>query len=64
MLHKDPVTPPQDWGGATEYPTLTQAVEAAVDRMEDGPWIHSDGQTLSPAEIDDLWKELFRARSD
>jgi hypothetical protein len=60
----DLLSAPPDWGDAVEYPTLTQALEAAVDRMEDGPWIQSGERTLSPAAIDDLWKELFRSRSD
>jgi hypothetical protein len=63
-LDGDPLTAPRDWSDAVEYPTLTQALEAAVDRMADTPWIRSGEQTLSPAQIDDLWKELFRSRSD
>ena len=63
-LHPDATTAPQDWSDAIEYPTLTHALEAAVDRMAENPWIRSSERTLSPAEIDDLWKEMFRSRSD
>ena len=64
LLHGNSVTAPQDWSGAEAFSTFKEALEAAVDRMQAAPWILTGGQTLSPAEIDDLWKELFRSRSD
>ena len=63
-LHQDRLDPPRDWSGAQEFATFTEALEAAVERMDSGPWIQAGGRTLSPPEIDDLWKELFRSRSD
>ena len=64
IWHADPVTPPDAWSGAEAFPTFRQALEAAVEPLHDGPWIRVDGDILAPAEVDDLWKEPFRDRSD
>lgn len=64
LWHADPVEAPRDWSGAEAFPALRQALEAAVERIHEGPWIRVDGRVLPPSEVDDLWKETFRSRSD
>ena len=60
----DAVQPPADWSRAEEYGTLREALEAAVERIADAPWIRTGGETIKPADLDDLWKEAFRPLSD
>jgi hypothetical protein len=64
LFQADALHEPKDWEQAEAFPSLREALEAAVDRMADGPWIKASGKTLRPAEIEDLWKEVFRSRSD
>ncbi len=63
-LGMDAAQEPQDWSDAEQFPTLRQALEAAVDRMAEHPWIRAGGKTIAPPDVDDLWKEAFRPLSD
>ncbi len=60
----DALDAPADWTGAEDIPTLRQALEAAVGRIDEAPWIRSGGTTFKPADVDALWKEAFRPLSD
>ena len=61
---QDSVHPPQDWGDADTFETLREALEAAAGRVADHPWIRAGNRIIAPPDVDDLWKEAFRARSD
>jgi hypothetical protein len=60
----DAQSAPADWESAEQFPSLRAALEAAVDRMDQHPWIRVAGRIIAPPDVDDLWKETFRARSD
>ncbi len=61
---REPTNAPDDWTDAEEFATLREALEAAVGRIADAPWIRTGGETIKPADIDDMWKEAFRPLSD
>ena len=64
MLGSETLAEPQSWDDAEHFATLREALEAAVDRMGQHPWIRTGGQVIAPHDVDDLWKEAFRGRSD
>lgn len=64
VLSQDATAAPRDWGSAEKFSTLREALEAAVDKTAEHPWIRTADGVISPAEVDDLWKEIFRVRSD
>ena len=53
-----------EWATAERFDTLREALEAAVDRMAEHPWIRVGDQVIAPPDVDDLWKEAFRPLSD
>ena len=55
---------PQDWSDAEEFPTLREALEAAVERTADAPWVRTEERVIGPGELQDLWKTVFRPLSD
>jgi hypothetical protein len=64
MFAADAVQEPADWSRAEQFQTLRQALEAAAGRVGEHPWIRAANQIIAPPEVDDLWKEAFRSRSD
>ena len=60
----EPVQAPADWSDAEDFASLRMALEAAVERIGDGPWIRTGGETIKPTDIEDLWKGAFRPLSD
>lgn len=63
-LGGNPLQEPEDWSDAEQFTTLRGALEAAVDCMSQHPWIRAGDEVIAPPDVDDLWKELFRSRSD
>jgi hypothetical protein len=59
VWHFDEEEPPEDWSGATDFPTLREAIEAIVNGvpLTGHPWILSGGRILAPHEIEALWED-------
>ena len=55
----DEEDPPEHWSGASEFPTLREALEAIVNGTPQTghPWVRSGGRIFSPHEVEDLWRE-------
>ena len=64
LFGADPIQEPGEWAAAERFNTLREALEAAVDRMAEHPWIRVGNRVIAPPDVDDLWKEAFRPLSD